>query len=351
MTIDTQRAGFSPFRLVENLGKDLRFGTRMLRKRPGFTAIAVLSLAVGFSANTAIFSLVNAFLLQETIFIQPEELVNIYGATPTTRYSTLSYPDFEELRDGMAEVFSGIGVAVFTLARIEHEDGVGVVVSEAVSGDYFPLLGIEAITGRVIAPADDVAPGAHPVVTLSEGYWQRMFDGDPGIVGRELRLGDRAYTIIGVVPDGYGGTFTGVRAELFVPMMMYEDIMGVPMLEARGSHSLVGRARLAPGVTLVQAKTAVAAVARAQDDARLAGWNVGDSFSLAPTTEVLVFPSMDRYIRATAWLLMVVVGLVLLLACTNLASFLLARAPATGVGKWRCGSRWGPRVAHSYASC
>ncbi|HIE93953.1 MAG TPA: M28 family peptidase [Acidobacteria bacterium] len=94
----------------------------------------MLSLAVGIGANTAIFS-------------RPDELVNIYAATPTTRYSTLSYPDFEELRDGTADVFSGIGVAVFTMARVEHEDGVGVVVSEAVSGDYFPLLGISALAG------------------------------------------------------------------------------------------------------------------------------------------------------------------------------------------------------------
>ena len=314
------------FRFVENLVKDLRFGTRMLRKRPGFTGIAVLSLAIGIGANTAIFSLVNAFLLQETAFDRPEELVNIYGATPDTRYSTMSYPDFEEIRDGTGDVFSGVGVAVFALARVELEDGVRAVVGEAISGNYLPLLGIEASLGRVIGPSDDVAPGAHPVVMLGHGYWQRMFGGDPGVVGRELRLGGRAYTVIGVAPDAYRGAFRGFQAELFVPMTMYDELMGVPMRDARDSHSLIGVARLVPGATLVQAETAIAAVSASLDDARLDGWNVGDSFSLVPTAEVLIFPSMDRYIRAIAWLLMVVVGLVLLLACTNLASFLLARA-------------------------
>jgi predicted permease len=312
--------------LVETFWHDLRYGVRMLRKRQGFTVVAVLSLAIGIGANTVIFSLVNAFILQETAFDRPEELVSIYSATADTRYSTLSYPDFEELRDGTGDVFSGIGVSIFALARVEFGDGVASVVGEAVTGDYFPLLGIEASLGRVIGPSDDLAPGAHPVVMLGHGYWLRAFGADKDIAGRELRLGGRTYTVIGVAPDTYQGSFRGVQADLFVPMTMYDELMGVPMRDQRGSHNLVGVARLAPGATLVQAETAVAGVAASLDAARLDGWGVGDSFSLIPTGDVLIFPSMDPYIRAIAWLLMVVVGLVLLLACTNLASFLLARA-------------------------
>jgi predicted permease len=161
---------------------------------------------------------------------------------------------------------------------------------------------------------------------LGYGYWQRAFGGDPDIVGRELRLGGRAYTVVGIAPEAYRGALRGIQAELFVPISMYDELMGVPMLDERDNHNLIGVARLAPGATLVQAETAVAAVTASLDSARLDGWRVGDSFSLVPTTDVLVFPSMDPYIRAVAWLLMVVVGLVLLLACTNLASFLLARA-------------------------
>ena len=311
---------------VEHVGQDLRYGQRMLRKHPGFTVVAVLSLAIGIGANSAIFSLVNAFLLQETAFDRPEELVNLYGATPTSPYSTMSYPDFEEIRDGTGDVFRGIGVSIFVLARVEREDGARAVMGEAVSGGYFPLLGLEASLGRVIGPSDDVAPGAQPVVMLGYGYWQRAFGGDPDIVGRELRLGGRAYTVVGIAPEAYRGALRGIQAELFVPISMYDELMGVPMLDERDNHNLIGVARLAPGATLVQAETAVAAVTASLDSARLDGWRVGDSFSLVPTTDVLVFPSMDPYIRAVAWLLMVVVGLVLLLACTNLASFLLARA-------------------------
>lgn len=312
--------------LVEPLWQDVRYGVRMLRKRPGFTAVAVLSLAIGIGANTAIFSLVNAFILQETAFQRPEELVSIYAASADTRYSTMSYPDFEEIRDGTTDVFSGIGVSIFALARVEFADGVTTVVGEAVTGDYFSLLGIEAHLGRVIGTSDDLTPGAHPVVMLGYGYWRRAFGSDTDIVGHDLRLGGRTYTVVGVAPEAYHGSFRGVQADLFVPMTMYDELMGVPMRAERDNHSLVGVARLAPGATLVQAETAVAAVAASLDAARLDGWRVGDSFSLIPTADVLIFPSMDQYIRAIAWLLMVVVGLVLLLACTNLASFLLARA-------------------------
>ena len=315
-----------PISLLDTLWQDLRSGVRMLRKRPGFTAVAVLSLAIGIGANTAVFSLVNAFILQKTAFDRPDRLVNLYGRTASTDYNTLSYPDFEEIRDGTTDVFSDVGVSVFTIARVESADGVGAIVGEAVSGSLFPLLGIDAAVGRVIGPSDDVSPGAHPVVMLGHGYWQRAFGGDPSVVGTELRLGGRAYTIIGVAPEAHRGSFRGFQAELFVPVAMYDELMGVPMRDQRGSHNLFGMAQLAPGATLAEARTALAAVATAQDEARLPGWLIGDGFTAVSTQEVLLYPSIDPYLRGVAWLLMVVVGLVLLLACTNLASFLLARA-------------------------
>ena len=313
-------------RALDDLGADLRYGVRMLRKRPGFTAVAVLSLAIGIGANTVIFSLVNVFLLNETGFDRPEELVNIYGAVPDTRYSMMCYPDFEDIREGTREVFSRVGVSVFVLARIGFDDGVRAVVGSAVSGEYFATLGLDAHRGRTIGEADDVAAGAHPVVVLGHGFWRRAFSGDPTIVGRELPLGGRAYTVIGVAPPEAIGSIRGVPSEVFVPMAMYEDIMGVPLLDERGNHNLLGVARLPPGTTFSQAEATVAAVATALDDRRPEGWDEGDSFSLVPTVDVVVFPSMDPYIRAVAWLLMVVVGLVLLLVWTNLTSFLLARA-------------------------
>ena len=312
--------------LLENLVKDVRYGARMLRKRPGFTAVAVLSLAIGIGANTAIFSLVNAIILQEKPYSHPDELVHVYGTSPAIALGALSYPDFEELRDGTADVFSAIAAANLPLLPLDEGAGVGDVVGEAVTGDYFSLFGIQAHLGRVIGREDDVSPGGHPVVMLSHGYWQRRFGSDRDVVGRELRLGGQAYTIIGVTRAEYRGVTPLLKPELIVPMSMYDELVGWDMRDDRGSHSLFVRARLAPGVALAQADTAVAAVAAALDAGRLEGWDVGDGFNVVPTTDVLVSPSVDPNIRALAWLLMIVVGLVLLLACTNLASFLLARA-------------------------
>ena len=314
------------FRLLEQLSRDVRYGIRMLRKRPGFTAVAVTSLAIGIGSNTAIFSLVDAVVLQDSAYDRPEELVSIYGATPDTRFSTMSYPDYESIRDGTREVFSNIGASVFVLARVELDGQADIVVGQAVSGEYLPLLGVAASHGRVIDPADDSAPGRHPVVMLGHAYWQAAFDGDAEVLGQEIRLGGQMYTVVGVGPPDYSGGLRGVRADLFVPMSMYEALMGVPIFDERGNHPLTSMARLAPGATLPQAEASIAAVTTALDESRPTGWGVGDSFSLISTAEVLIFPSLDTYIRAVAWLLVAVVGLVLLLACMNLASFLLARA-------------------------
>ena len=312
-------------RWLDHLWRDLRYGARMLRKRPGFTAIAVLSLAIGIGANTAIFSLVNAIILSAFPADRPEELVNVYWSPPSNPYLTLSYPNFEDLRDGTGDVFSEIGSTGSLSVPIDRES----VPGEAVTGNYFSLLGIEAHLGRVIGPTDDLAPGGHPVVMLSHGYWQRRFGGDPDVVGRELRLGSRAYTIVGVAPVEHRGTsfVLGSPPTVYVPMSMYDEVVGFNMLERRDNHVLQSKARLAPGVTLAEAQTAVAAVAASLDAARLDLWNVGDGFTLVPTTSVLAHPRVvDPYLRRVAALLMGVVGLVLLLACTNLASFLLARA-------------------------
>ena len=311
-------------RWLDHLWRDLRYGARMLRERPGFTAVAVLSLAIGIGANTTIFSLVNAIILHEDPFDRPDELVNVYSARPDVPFDNLSYPDFEALRDSTTHVFGGIGVAGIVFAPVDRAGRVSTISGQAVTGNYFPLLGVEASLGRVIGASDDVAPGGHPVVMLSHGYWQRAFGGDLDVVGRELRLSARAYTIIGVAPATYRGSL--LAPEFYIPMTMYGVLMGVNVRENRGLHNLSGMARLAPEATLAQAKTAVAAVATSQDEARLEGWDVGGGFALVPSTEVLFDPQDDTSIRAVAWLLIVVVGLVLLMACTNLASFLLARA-------------------------
>ena len=310
------------------VGRDVRDGVRSLGRRPAFTTVAILSLALGIGANTAIFSLVNAVILRDSPIERPEEVVNLYLHQASFEFGTLSYPDFEDVRDGTTEVFSDIAASQFVPVTIDRAEvgGVGMVPAEAVTGSYFPLLGIEAAVGRTLLPSDDVSRGGHPVVMLDYRYWQSAFAGDPDVVGHEMRVGGRAYTVIGVGPPDFAGTVRGLTPTFYVPYMMVEELNGSPMIDDRGHHSLFAKARLRPGVTLPQAEAAVGAVAAQLTGYRMENWDPAGQFVLLPLTDVLIFPPLDVFIRAAAWLLMVVVGLVLLLACTNLASFLLARA-------------------------
>ena len=310
------------------VGRDVRDSLRSLARRPAFTAVAILSLALGIGANTAIFSLVNAVILRDSPIERPEEVVNLYLHQASFEFGTLSYPDFEDVRDGTADVFSDIAASHFVPLTVDRGDGGGVDLApaEAVTGSYFPMLGIEAAVGRTLLPSDDVSRGGHPVVMLDHRYWQSAFAGDPDVVGRQMRVGGRAYTVVGVGPPDFAGTVRGLAPMFYVPFMMAEELNGFSLFDVRGHTSLFVKARLRPGVTLPQAETAVGAVAARLTRDRMENWDPAAQFVLLPLTDVLLFPPMDVFVRAAAWLLMVVVGLVLLLACTNLASFLLARA-------------------------
>ena len=161
---------------------------------------------------------------------------------------------------------------------------------------------------------------------LDYRYWQSALAGDPDVVGHEMRVGGRAYTVIGVGPPDFAGTVRGLTPTFYTPYMMVEELSGSRMIDDRGHHALFVKARLRPDVTLPEAEAAVGVVSAQLTRDRMDNWDPAGKFVLLPLTDVLLFPPMDVFIRAGAWLLMVVVGLVLLLACTNLASFLLARA-------------------------
>jgi putative ABC transport system permease protein len=310
---------------VEHLVRDVRYGLRSLRRHAGFSAMAVLSLAIGIGANAAIFGIVNAVLFAESPLDDPETLVNVYESEVGRGFNPMSYPNIQDLRTGTTQVFRGIVASSFVLAPIDHAGTVGTIMGEAVTGGGFALLGIEPALGRAIQREDDVARGGHPVVMLSHGYWQGAFGGDPHVVGRSLRIGARDYTIIGVAPADYRGGLSPVTPAFYVPMAMAGELMGVDMLDRRNFHSFFVKARLAPGVTRAQAEHAASVVSDSLTLARPEGWVPGQRFSLVPTTDVHVLPGLDPLLRAAAWLLIIVVGLVLLLASTNLASFLVAR--------------------------
>ena len=311
---------------IEHLARDVRYGLRSLRRHPSFSAMAILSLAIGIGANAAIFGVAHAVFFRTSPLADPETLVNIYEADAGRRFSPPSYPTIEDLRKGTTGVFRGIAASTFAAAQIDHAGTVSTVMGEAVTGNSFGLLGIEPYLGRAIQPSDDVARGGHPVVMLSYGYWQRAFGGDPQAVGRTLQIGRRGYTIIGVAPADYRGGLPAITPAFYVPTAMLEEVMGIEMLDQRDFHTFIVKARLAPGVTRAQAEHAASLVAASLNSARPEGWIPGRQFNIVPASDVQVHPSLDPFLRAAAWLLIAVVGLVLLLACTNLASFLVARA-------------------------
>jgi predicted permease len=305
---------------------DLRDALRSLARRPGFTAVALVSLAIGIGANTAIFSLVNAIVLRPTPIAHPERMVNVYLHQSGFAYSTLSYPELRDLRDGTGDAFAEIGSSQIVPAQVDGEGGIGTLLAEVVTGNYFQMLGVNAAIGRILTPDDDVDRGGHAVVMLGFGYWQTAFGGRGDVVGRQMRIGGRSYTVVGVAPATFPGTTTGLAPAFYAPAAMVEELIGSPMLDVRGDHSLFVKARLRDGVPLAQADAAVTRVAASLTRDAIQGWDPAGRFTLVPTPEVLLYPPLDSYVRGSAWLLTVVVGLVLLLACTNLASFLLARA-------------------------
>jgi len=287
---------------------------------------AVASLALGIGANIAIFSLVNAVLLREPPLEKPEELVKIYTTSPRYPYQQFAYPDFEDLRDGTRDVFAGLAVSVTIIGQVDREGSVETILGEAVSGNHFNLLGIKAALGRTFTADDDVAPGAHPLVMISHGYWRRAFGGDPDVIGRALRVNAPPYTVVGVTPEDYSGSLRGMVPDFYAPAMMYDELQPDTrvILETRHSHRFFVMGRLEPGATLAQAQVAVDRVA--EQFRKDFDWGADTGFLVIPQADVIVHPPLDRFVRAAAWLLSSVVGLVLLIACTNLAGFLLARS-------------------------
>ncbi|HEY7393915.1 MAG TPA: ABC transporter permease [Gemmatimonadaceae bacterium] len=313
---------------MPQLSNDIRLAFRRARKRPAFTLVAVLSLTLGIGANSAVFSLVNAILLRRAPIPQPDRVVEVYQRQTDFPFAPFSYPDYVDFRRATAKTFSQVSISQFGIAARDAGDHVESLLGELVNGDYFPLLGVRARVGRLLGPEDDVTPGAHPVVVLSYDYWQREFAGDPNVVGRQMRLTGHQYTIVGVAPESYNGTLSGIAPAVFVPMMMVNQIQPDirDLLTQRGNHSGFIKARLAPGASVVQART----VAQTFTNAMLAEhpdqWPTGTSLTVIPLKDVAVNPLLDSYVVPAAAALMAVVGLVLLVACANLASFLLAHA-------------------------
>jgi predicted permease len=303
---------------------DARFAVRQLVKAPGFSLIAILTLALGIGANSTIFSVVNSILFRPAGFARPEQLVDVYTASPNFRYGTTSYPDYRDLRE-QATVFDGVLNYRFSTLGFTRTDVTRPIWNEAVSANYFDVLGVVPVIGRGFEAADD-RTGAAPVAVISSAFWRREFAGDPKVLGTPIRLNGRPFTVVGVAPDAFRGMARVVPPSVWITSAGVETLFpGADFKESRGNHSSFVRARLKPGVTVAQARQAAIAVSN-----RLAalhpGTNAGREFVVVPTAGVLLNPGVDGMLQAAAVVMLAVPALVLLITCANLATLLLTRA-------------------------
>ena len=240
--------------MLETLLEDLRFGLRMLRKNKGFTAVATLSLALGIGANTAIFSLIDTVLLKMLPVKQPEQLVLLRHADSRATVTPFGYYTYKQFRDHN-EIFSGV-LAYHPLRLTVSVDGQPepAVAGQLVSGNYYMVLGVNAILGRTILPDDDSAPGESYVCVISHNYWQQRFAGDAAVIGKTIRLGGAPFTIIGVTPPEFFGLEVGSSLDISVPLMMQQQVMpGIRSYVDSNNPVFTVMGRLRAGVAMPQA--------------------------------------------------------------------------------------------------
>jgi predicted permease len=308
---------------METLWQDLKYAARMLAKNPGFTAVAVLTLALGIGANTAIFSVVNALLLRPLPLVhQPGELAYLSRS--------YSYPSYEFLRDHNA-VFSGLFAQGGTMSLNLNAGGEPeLVTGELVTANFFSVLGTPAARGRTFLPEEDHNPGAHPVAVLSHGLWQRRFGADADILQKTILLNGLRFTIVGVMPAGFIGDEIGKERDLWVPMMMQPILF--PRANARAASAIVDRnfiwmnvvGRLKPGVNIQQAEAALTALME-QDEPRQPAEGRPSRVELYTIAGGVDPRERGELFLPVAALLFAIVGLLLLTACSNLANLMLAR--------------------------
>jgi len=308
------------------LAQDFRYGLRTLLRSPGFTLVAVLTIAVGAGANTTVFSWIRSSLLNPLPGArQPDRVVAIENRTTNGEPLTTSYLDFTDFRDYLRLVtqVTARGSGVFSVGDAPATE---MVWGEAVTGNFFDLLGVQPEAGRFFAGQErDDTQNAHAVVVISHGYWKSRYRSDPGAIGATLRINQTPFTIIGVVPEAFHGTQAGLSYQMWMPLTMYGQLThtGTWMLRDRKTRNFTVMARLAPGVTIAQARAEVQALSRRMEVAD------ADTNQGVQATVLAVWQShfgTQSVLLTPLVILMGAGGVVLLIVCGNLANLLLARA-------------------------
>jgi predicted permease len=322
--------------MLEGIRRDVRYACRWLLRSPGFAIVAILSLGLGIGANTAIFAILDALLLRPLAVSEPARLIDIYtsGADRDT-YSTSSVPDLQDFR-ARAQMLDGILGFTPMFAPVTTGERARLAYGELVTGNYFQVLGVPARLGRTLLSEDD-APGAPATAVISESLWRREFGGDPSVVGRSLRIRGIPYTIVGVVGSAFSGMLPALGPELWISVARYDDVTpvganenvpsptGTGRMDRRGMRWLLLKGRLKPEATVEQAQAELQVIG-AQLATAYPQTNRERRTTVKATSTTRIHPELDGML---SWILsgtMLAVGLVLLIACANVAGMLLARA-------------------------
>jgi macrolide transport system ATP-binding/permease protein len=318
--------------LGETLFRDIGYGARLLVKSPGFTLVAVISLALGIGANTAVFTVLNAIFFDSLAVNDIDRLVAVYGTRESTGGSGFLPVSFPNYRDYLknAEMFSG--VALYTPADVNYSGTTEPkqISGLVVTGNYFEVLGVKLALGRGFLEDEDRIPGANPVVVLSYEFWQRELGGDSSVIGSSVRLNTQRFTVIGVAPRRFRGISIIDACDFWAPTMMHDTLLvGLyrPMFDQRNRQLFYAVGRLKPSVSISQARGAVELLAgRLRQQYPNDNANLG--IRLIPIRESTIDPRERSTYKLAGVLIFIVVGLVLLIACANVANLLLSRGAA-----------------------